>query len=743
MPFSAQDRELLRSSLRGSLGAMWPVERALTLLTDASALRSVWSSLAQQGMAAIGTDPEEGGMSEAILVQEELGRAACPVPLIAAVLANVTFTEQPKAFGSFLAKLHEGRAILAFGLAAGDNGEGVVRIENGAVAGKRAFVEGAQTATHVLLSLARGIALVPLGGNVTVTLTPGYSVPPLAEVEFERAPATYIELSQSRHDDLVALARLLLTARALGAAQRGYEMVVEHVKVRRQFGVPLGSFQAMQHKLADLLIVLEGVRMIAEYAAGRFDARSDLWRVHAAMACAFANQALRQTVLETHHAFGAIGFSEEHEMPRHFRRVHGDLARLGGVAATREAIAQYLLEESAEAMPAFDVGAAANAFRTEVRQFLAEHWNAQHRVAQLQIPLADRGWDRDFTRKLSAKGWTSLAWPAELGYQGRGALEQFVFAEEMSYVDAPTTAHMSAVDLIAPAVIAFGSPEQKSSWLPAIARNEISCCLGYSEPEAGSDLSALRTRAERHGDDWIINGQKLWTTTGDKASHVWLAVRTDAAAKPKHAGISVFLVPLASPGISIRPSMAMYGHTFCTVFYDNVRVANSTMVGGLNNGWQVITHALASERILMGGRVAILRGIFDDLIAYLRKTRLEGRNLRSDPRVRDRVGQLAAEIEVARHFSLRSVLLVEQGKVPVYEAAVGKVFFGELMERTLEAAIDILGTLATLSEESAAAPLQGRIEQALRASIIMVVGGGAAEIQRTLIAQRGIGLPRA
>jgi alkylation response protein AidB-like acyl-CoA dehydrogenase len=743
MPLTAQDRELLRSSLRRSLASLWPVERVHTLLADASALRTVWSSLASQGIAALGADPDHGGMREAMLVQEELGRACCPAPLTAAVLANVVLADQAKPLGSFLAELHAGQAIWAFGLSAGDPGEGVVQFENGTVAGKRAFVEGAQTATHVLLSVARGVALAPLGADVAIIPTPGYSVPSLAEVEFREVPATYIELSQSRHNDLVSLARLLLTARALGAAQRGYEMVVEHVKARRQFGVPLGSFQAMQHKLANLLINLEGVRLIAEYAADRFDAHSDLWRVSSAMACAFANQALRQTVLETHHAFGAIGYSEEHEMPRHFRRVHGDLARLGGVAPARQAIAQLLLDGASKAMAAFDLGPAANAFRADVRQFLAEHWNTQHRAAQLQIPLADRGWDPEFTRKLAEKGWTRLAWPVDLGGQGRSALEQFAFAEEMGYADAPTSAHMCAVDIIAPAIIAFGSPEQKSSWLPAIARNEISCCLGYSEPEAGSDLSALRTRAERNGDEWIINGQKLWTTTADKASHVWLAVRTDPDATPKHKGISVFLVPLASPGISVRPSMAMYGHTFCTVFYDNVRVSNSSLVGGLNDGWRVITHALASERILMGGRVAILRGIFDDLIEYLRTTRFDGRNLSDDTHVRDRIGQLAAEIEVARHFSFRSVQLVEQGKVPVYEAAVSKVFFGELMERALEAAIEILGTLATLSEESVAAPLQGRIEQALRASIIMVIGGGAAEIQRTLIAQRGIGLPRA
>src|SRR5690606_10801399 len=142
------------------------------------------------------------------------------------------------------------------------------------------------------------------------------------------------------------------------------------------------------------------------------------------------------------------------------------------------------------------------------------------------------------------------------------------YVEEMALADAPCSAHACAAELIAPAIIAFGSEQQKAAWLPKMARAEITCCLGYSEPEAGSDLASLRTRAVRDGDHWIINGQKLWTTLGEKVTHVWLAVRTDPDARPRHAGISVFLVPLDSPGITIKPSMAMYGHTFCTVFYD-------------------------------------------------------------------------------------------------------------------------------------------------------------------------------
>jgi alkylation response protein AidB-like acyl-CoA dehydrogenase len=745
MGISDQERTLLRDSLRNLLADHWPVELATQLQQQPEANVAIWRQLAEQGLSALGIDVEEGGLREILLVQEELGRAACPAPMLGASIVNLllgTRREAVAGLSSLLDALHGGEAIVALGMSSGDADAGAVAMADGRLKGKLAFVEHAAEATHLLVEVPGGMALAPRDASVQTVATPGYSVPALSEVAFAQTPAVFIGLDAAPLADALRLARLQLAARALGAARRGFELVVEHVKNRRQFGVAIGSFQAIQHKLANCLMSLDGVSLTLDNSASQHDLGLPGWRAFGDAATVFAGSALRQVVLEVHHAFGAIGFSEEHELPRHFRRIHGDLARLGGVQSGREAVAAHLLDGEANALPAFDLGEAANRFRAEVRDWLAQNWNGEHRARERELPLHERAWNPAFSRKLADKGWLSLSWPRAYGGQERTPLEQSVYVEEMALADAPMTAHTCAAELIAPAIIAFGTDEQKAQWLPAMARNEISCCLGYSEPEAGSDLASLRSRAERDGDHWIINGQKLWTTTGDKASHVWLAVRTDPEARPKHAGISIFLVPLDTPGITIRPSMAMYGHTFCTVFYDDVRVPDSAMVGGVNNGWQVITHALASERIVMGGRVAVLRGLFEELVAYLKSTSRAGRPLREDVLIRDRVGQIAAEIEVARQFALRSVMMVEQGKVPVYEAAVSKVYYGELLERALETAIDILGTVATLSDDSAAAPLHGRIEQQLRTSIMMVVGGGAAEIQRTIIAQRGLGLPR-
>jgi alkylation response protein AidB-like acyl-CoA dehydrogenase len=394
------------------------------------------------------------------------------------------------------------------------------------------------------------------------------------------------------------------------------------------------------------------------------------------------------------------------------------------------------------ALPAQEMGPAANAFRQEVRDWLTKNWTPEKRAAHSRKPFKDRGHDSEFSKLMGRDGWIGVGWPKEFGGQGRGPTEQIVFITEVANSGAPAHAHNTSESIVAQALFLHGTKAQQDEWLPAIRRGERFFALGYSEPEAGSDLAALRTRAVRDGDDWIVNGQKLWSTGADKADHMWLAVRTDPEAK-KHAGISVLMVDLRTPGITIRPSMAMYGKTFSTHFYDNVRVPAKNMVGAVNNGWKVITDALASERVMIGGtRIAALERIFDQLTEYLKTAVVGGKALRNDPVIRDRIGALAADLEVARQFQIRNSRLVEQGRVPLHEAAMGKVFASELQERLGQAALDILGTGGLLSEDADGAPVGGQMEQVLRHSIMGMIGGGTSEIQRNVIAQRGLDLPR-
>jgi len=307
--------------------------------------------------------------------------------------------------------------------------------------------------------------------------------------------------------------------------------------------------------------------------------------------------------------------------------------------------------------------------RDSARGFLARYWPPDKALERAVRPEALQ----EFWQRAAAQGWTSLGLDAEAG----GLREVLVLLEELGR-DA------------CPVLMAYGSPEQQQRFLPAFLQGKDTFCLGYSEPEAGSDLASLRTTATRDETGWVINGTKIYTTMGDLADYVWLAARTDPDAPVKHAGISVFLVPTNTPGITIRPDIALYGHPACTVFYDNVHVPEDALVGQVNGGWRIITSALASERVLMGGIVAGIRAYFDQLATYLAETECNGRPLRQDPLVRGGIGSLAADLEAARMLLMQSIELVSRGQVPFHQAAMTKVFTGELGERLPETALELL-----------------------------------------------------
>ncbi len=753
--YETDEVQQLRDSARGFLARYWPPDKALERAAQPEALRELWQRAAAQGWTSLGSDAEAGGLREVLVLLEELGRAACPVPLLDAFVATTALRQAgaPTAH-EVLEALEAGTAAIsvALGPADGDSNAGSVAVTStpGGAAhftGTVRFVEGLSFTTHLLVAVGSveatdEVALMRTDApGVTATPTPGFAVPPLGEVRLENVPGQLIPLPRGSLRSLATLARLGCVARAYGAANRSFELAAEHAKVRKQFGEFIGHFQAIQHKLANCLINLDATRLLLARAAKAYDTADPAWGYVANATCAFANPTLRQTVLECMHALGGISYMEEHEVPRHFRRVHADLFRFGGVRAAREGLAGSLLD-TGMTTPDLDLGPAANAFRREVRAWLEKHWTKEAQATHHRLPVKDQGFDRNFSRALAEQGWLGVSWPRQWGGQERSAFEQLVFEEEMAYHGAPLSVHACGIGIIGPALMAYGSPEQQQRFLPAFLRGEDTFCLGYSEPEAGSDLASLRTSATRDETGWVINGTKLYTTFGDKADYVWLAARTDPDAPVKHAGISVFLVPTKTPGITIRPDIALYGHPACTVFYDNVHVAEDALVGPVNGGWRIITAALASERILMGGNVAAIRSYFDRLTAYVSTAERAGKLLREDPLVRDKIGSLAADLEAARMLLMQSVELVERGQVPYHQAAMTKVFTSELEERLPGQAMELLGTASTFAPGVPEALVDGTFEYALRTSIFKVIGGGSNEIQRTLIAIRGLGLPR-
>lgn len=721
-------REMLRDSLRGFLGEHWNADRVKHGPCPQE-IAGIWTKLVGQGVAALGCNPDEGGLREVCVVLAELGRASCPAPMWSAALVNFALSaSRSEAAADLLNGLHAGsaRVTFSFGALDPDRGTGAIRIGDQRASGSLRFVEATASCTHLLVAVDRSaLGLIALDApEVEVTPVRAMGSWGFCELRLDAAPATLIALEDEPFDDLLLRGKLTLIARAHGAAQRAFELATDYARERHQFGQPIGKFQAIQHKLANCLIALEGIRLSLDHAAKLHDHGGCNWRHFANCAVVFAGDALRRVSLETQHTFGAIGYADEHEAPLHFKRVHLDTIALGGSAYSKRRLASSLLDPESPGLPEYDLGPAGNELRVQVRQWLEQNWSNDRKAEFDGRPFSKREFDADFARDIGKTGWIGLGWPKAFGGQARAPLEQIALMETMERSEAPRI----GAAIQANALMMFGTSEQQRKYLPEILRGEAMHGMGYSEPEAGSDLAALRTSAVRDGDHWVIDGQKIWTTTW-WGKYMFLAARTDRNAKPPHAGISMFIVPMNTPGITIRPATTMYDGSFANIFYDNVRIPLDNIVGEVNGGWKVLTGALAFERGLVGGGIVLkVAHAFEQLRRHVIAKDDAGFALGDDPLTRDRMATLAAEIEVGRQLMMHCAELAADGVTPPEYGAISKVFSSELMERFGETALDILGMGGTLSEQMPAAIDNGRFEQNLRHSLMWVISIGTNEI---------------
>jgi alkylation response protein AidB-like acyl-CoA dehydrogenase len=381
------------------------------------------------------------------------------------------------------------------------------------------------------------------------------------------------------------------------------------------------------------------------------------------------------------------------------------------------------------------------AFRQEVRQFLGQElppgWDEEfdEETEEGTQALAQMG--ARLSKKMGERHWLAMAWPPEYGGHGASHAEQVIFSEEVAYKETPVVYGMG-VNWVGPSIMLYGTDEQKKRFLPPIASGEEFWCTLYSEPGAGSDLAALGTRAVADGDEFVINGEKVWTTWGHLTHWGWLAARTDPDA-PKHKGISTFVVPMNAPGMTILPLVNMAGHHgFNQVYFDNVRIPKNYLVGELNRGWYQLAVALDFERSSSGG-VAHARRILDDLMQFIRENRslLEGR-----PAWRHGLAEALIEVDVGQQLAYRVLSMQQAGQVPNYESSISRVYAAELDQRVTRFAIGLLGLYGQLHPKSKWAKLKGRMERAYLGSVGDTIATGTSEIQRNIIATRGLGLPR-
>jgi len=382
------------------------------------------------------------------------------------------------------------------------------------------------------------------------------------------------------------------------------------------------------------------------------------------------------------------------------------------------------------------------AFRAEVNDFLRGALPAGWEGADNAIDDEEHGFGRDFLKKLAPKRWIAPAWPVEYGGLGLSLWDQVVFNEAMGYARAPIV-NTAAVGYLGPTVILYGTEEQKQQHLPGITSGDVIWCQGYSEPNSGSDLASLQTRAVVDGDDFIINGQKIWTSQAHYADWMFLLARTDPEA-PKHRGISYFLVDMKTPGISVRPLINMAGgEGFNEVFFENVRVPKSGLLGELNRGWYIATTTLDFERSAIGGTMQALRTL-EELTSFAKTERdaSTGRTLWEKPPVRHAISDLWITSDITKLLSYRVVSMQERGMVPNYESSINKVLTTEYVQRQARVGISIMGMYGGLWGDGPWSKLRGRFAKSYVATVGTAIAGGTTEIQKNIIATRGFGLPR-
>ena len=376
--------------------------------------------------------------------------------------------------------------------------------------------------------------------------------------------------------------------------------------------------------------------------------------------------------------------------------------------------------------------------RQEVCDFLSAELGTTHNSDPAPMPpgyMPDRG----FELKMGATGWLAISWPPEYGGRGRPIRAQFIVEKEIALHGGNASDALTRC-IIAPMIIAAANQDQKRRYLPGMARGGITACLGYSEPGSGSDFASLQTRAVRDGDDYVINGRKIWTSGAESSEYCWLATRTDGEGT-KHGGISVFMVPMDTPGVEVRPIINLLDKAwFNEVVFEDVRVSAADRIGAENEGWRVLTSALGLERITVYRAYVHWRTVVG--MVRWAKTHGDGRSIWDDAVWRSRIGQMRTEYEIAEVLLWRAIQLHEQGVDYRAQAAMVKLFNTEFAQRLYEAAVELMGPYGLLREDSARAPFAGATSHNFLSAAQDTIGAGTSEVQREIIALRGLGLPR-
>jgi len=379
--------------------------------------------------------------------------------------------------------------------------------------------------------------------------------------------------------------------------------------------------------------------------------------------------------------------------------------------------------------------------RQELREYFAVLMTPERRagLAHADGEYGDGLAYKDVVRQLGRDGWLAIGWPAEYGGQSRSMLDQLIFTDEAANAGVPVP--FLTINTVGPTIMRFGTPEQKERFLPKIAAGELHFSIGYSEPEAGTDLASLRTRAVRDGDEYVINGQKMWTSLIQYADYVWLACRTDPDAL-RHKGLSIIMVPTDADGFSWTPVRTVAGVTTSATYYSDIRVPVANLVGEEHRGWPLITNQLNHERVALTSAAPVISALAD-VTEWARSSKLpDGRRVIDQEWVQLNLARVHAKVEVLKLINWELASSDSASPSPA-DASAAKVFGTEFATEAYRLLMEVLGTAATVRQNSPGALLRGRVERMHRACLILTFGGGTNEVQRDIIGMVALGLPRA
>lgn len=383
------------------------------------------------------------------------------------------------------------------------------------------------------------------------------------------------------------------------------------------------------------------------------------------------------------------------------------------------------------------------AFRAELRAWLATHIRDEFREKRTMTFPEKVAVRRAWQKKLFESGWIGIGWPREYGGRGASLIQEAIYNEEMARAQAPLAANVIGLNMAGPTILAVGTPEQKVRYLPRILSAEEIWCQGFSEPNAGSDVASLQTRAVREGDHFVVNGQKVWTSYGYVADFCILLVRTDFEA-PRHKGLSYLIVDMHSPGVSTRPLVQMTGEAeFAELFFDTVNVPAENLVGGLNQGWMVALTTLMHERgTLSLSLIVTFEQRLQALIELSRSSSLHGGPALKDSQVRQRLARLYTDVRTFKLNTMSQMSTIGQGHLPGPEGSLLKLQWSELNQRLVELAFELEGPYSGLAPDSVDAPFEGRWQYEYLRARGNTIEAGTSEVQRNIVADRVLGLPR-